>query len=74
MSNGQQDDSVHFKEEETELRTGTGACLLVTILESKEREKGSNNDSESSLSGLELLFCGFCHSILSLNKGEGSAV
>jgi hypothetical protein len=36
------------KEEETESRTGTGACLLVTILESKEREKGSNNDSESS--------------------------
>jgi hypothetical protein len=31
------------------LRTGTGASLLVTILESKEREEGSNNDSESSL-------------------------
>jgi hypothetical protein len=49
MSNGRQDDSVHFKEEENELRTETGACLLVTIFKSKEREKGSNNDSESSL-------------------------
>jgi hypothetical protein len=33
----------------TILSTGTGVCLLVTILESKEREKGSTNDSESSL-------------------------
>jgi hypothetical protein len=49
MSNGWQDDSIQFKEDETESRTGTEACILVTILESKEREKGSNNDSESSL-------------------------
>jgi hypothetical protein len=48
MSNGRQGDSVHFKEEETESRTGTEACILVTVLESKEREKGSDNDSESS--------------------------
>jgi hypothetical protein len=48
MSNRQQDDFVQFKAEENELRTGTETCTLVTILESKEREKG-NNDSESSL-------------------------
>jgi hypothetical protein len=36
MSNGQQDDSVHFKEEDTESRAGTGACTLVTVLESKK--------------------------------------
>jgi hypothetical protein len=47
MSNGQQDDSVHFKEEATESRAGTETCTLVIILESKEREKGSN-DLESS--------------------------
>jgi hypothetical protein len=52
MSNGQQDDSVQFKEKEKELRTGTEACTLVTVSESKEREKGSN-DSESSLSETE---------------------
>jgi hypothetical protein len=49
MSNGWQDDSVQFIAEETESKTGTEACLLVTILESREREKGSNNDLESSL-------------------------
>jgi hypothetical protein len=48
MSNRQQDNFVHFIAEETESRTGTDACLLVTVLESREREKGSNNDSESS--------------------------
>jgi hypothetical protein len=47
-SHGWQDNSVQFKAEENELRIGTGTCILVTILESKEREKGSN-DSESSL-------------------------
>jgi hypothetical protein len=52
MSNGWQDDSIQFKEEENKLRTGTEACTLVTISESKESEKGSN-DSESSLSETE---------------------
>jgi hypothetical protein len=32
-----------------ESRTGTEVCLLVTISESKGREKGSSNDSESLL-------------------------
>jgi hypothetical protein len=49
MSNGQQDDSVQFIAEGTESRIGTEACTLVTVLESKEREKGSDIDSESSL-------------------------
>jgi hypothetical protein len=47
-SNRWQDDSVHFKEEENESRVGTETCTLVTILESKESEKG-NNDLKSSL-------------------------
>jgi hypothetical protein len=53
MSNRRQDDSVHFKAEENESRAGTGTCTLVTILESKDRETGGNNDLES-LSGTEM--------------------
>jgi hypothetical protein len=53
MSNGWQDDHVQFKEGENELRIGTEACTLVTISESKGREKGSN-DLESSLLVVEV--------------------
>jgi hypothetical protein len=76
MSNGQRDDSVHFieeTEEETELGTDMEACTLQTVSQSKESEKGKG-DSKSSLLGPGSLFCGFCHSVLSLNRGEGSAV
>jgi hypothetical protein len=52
-SNGWQDDSVQFTEEENKLRIGTEACTLVTVLESKESEKGSN-DLESSLLETEM--------------------
>jgi hypothetical protein len=39
MSNGRQHDSVQFKAEETESRTGTEFCILVTVLESREEKK-----------------------------------
>jgi hypothetical protein len=53
MSNRQQDNSVQFIEKKTESRVGTETCtLVVTILESREREKCSN-DLESSLSETE---------------------
>jgi hypothetical protein len=56
-----------------ELGTDMEACTLQTVSQSKGTEKGKG-DLKSSLSGLESLFCGFCRSVLSLNKGEGSAV
>jgi hypothetical protein len=40
--------------EETESRAGTEACILVTILESREREKGSNDSESSSEAEMEV--------------------
>jgi hypothetical protein len=61
-----------------ETGTGTEACTLQTVSESKETEKGKG-DSKSSESEMRSLLCGFCgfsfcRSVLSVNKGEGSAV
>jgi hypothetical protein len=57
------------------LGTDTEACTLQMVSESKGTEKGKS-DSKSSKSEMGSLFCdfSFCRSVLSVNKGEGSAV
>jgi hypothetical protein len=57
-----------------EAGTKTNACTLEMVSESKEKEKGKG-DSKSSESETRSLFSDVsCGTVLSVNKGEGSAV